>query len=151
MRPWTTAELRVLRLFTGLGRNGLASLLERSPGSISAKAKEEGISLEEISNDYDITPEILDLLRRVRETPSLAICPNCCRRLARMKSTGFCRTCHLEQLVARHEERIDEKIAERKLDQVRQAAHRLRICEGCGRHYFPRTSSSNSLCPRCRK
>lgn len=124
MRPWTTAELKVLRLFATLGRDGVAALLDRSPTSVAAIAREHGISLKATGEDIAVNAEIIGLLERVRETPYLAVCPMCGKRWATMRDTGVCRPCHLDRLISLAQERLEVETRQRALTSLRKEKQR---------------------------
>lgn len=132
MKPWTTTELRVLRLFATLGTNGVATILERSSASVAQMAKQEGISLKRTDEDIDITNEVLTLLAKVADTPNLSICPMCGKRWATMKETGMCRPCHLDRLLSLYQEKAEIEIRQKALTAARQDKRRKTRCENCG-------------------
>lgn len=116
-RPWTSAEISLLRENASLGVRELASLLRRTESSVWHQASRFGVSL--------------------RRQPSL--CPACGRFPIRDDKTGFCRPCSLRRLADRHraelarieaEAREREKQAtveaQRDLWQSRQQVHRAR-------------------------
>ena len=146
MRPWSTQEIRVLKAYAPLGKDALALLLERPARQIKWAATTHSISLAISEDDIEAATDIVD---KVRDTPGLAICPMCGRRFARMKTTGMCRCCHLEQLLDVHQEQLDEQIRLRKLDKARQDKRRVRVCDRCGRPFYPRPSSTDRLCQEC--
>lgn len=148
-RPWTTKELDVLRAFAPLGVDAVASLLERSQASVSTKARELHVSLKATEGDVDLGVLPARLLTWVRATPSLRICPMCARRLALMQSTGLCRVCHLDRLIELRREELDVVIRQKRLDKIRQDKRRVRICDKCGREFYP--SSKSLLCSDCRE
>lgn len=148
-RPWTTGEIKVLRLFAGLGRDVVAQLLDRSPGSIEAKAKEIHISLVINEEDIDISRVGDGIIAKIRETPLLQVCPICGVRLATMRATGVCRVCHLDQLIDLREAQLLELARERKLVKLRQDKRRLKVCVICGRPFFPRVGSTVEVCQEC--
>lgn len=148
-RPWNMGEVKILRTFAGLGAEAVATLLERSIGSVEAKAKELRVSLVVTGEDIDVTLTPTQILARLREVPDLQICPLCGMRLATMKATGMCRPCHLDQLIALRETQLAEAIRQRKLTSLRQNKHRLRICEACDRPFYPRPESKTARCAEC--
>jgi NADH pyrophosphatase NudC (nudix superfamily) len=148
-RPWTTGELKVLRLFASLGSSNVATILERSPSSVEAKAKELKISLLVSEEDFVLTKETKTILERVKNSPTLQICPVCGLRLAIMKSSGICRVCHLDALITLRETQLVEQGRERKLTKLRQDKRRQRICVYCGDAFFPRASATVEFCPKC--
>ena len=148
-RPWHTGELQVLRIWAPLGAPTIAALLDRSLSSVEHKARELGISLKASGEDIDITQTPTKILARIREVPTLQICPMCGKRLATMKQTGMCRVCHLDQLIQLRETQMAELTRERKLTKLRQDKKRLRICSSCERAYFPRQDSKATLCSEC--
>jgi hypothetical protein len=148
-RAWNTGELKVLRSYASLGARVLAELLERSVGSVEAKAKELRVSLEITGDDVDVSTAGPRILARISAVPELTVCPLCGLRLANMKSTGMCRVCHLEQLIELRETQLAEQVRERRLVKLRQDKRRLRVCERCGRPYFPRVGSGIELCSEC--
>lgn len=148
-RPWHTGEIKVLRIYAGLGAEVVAQLLDRSKSSIEGKAKELKISLQVTGKDINVLTAGSKILARVRQTPGLEICPLCGMRLATIKSTGICRVCHLDQLITLREVQMLEVARERKLTKLRQEKRRLRICDSCGRPFFPRVGSRSSTCNDC--
>jgi hypothetical protein len=122
--------------------------LERSQASVESKARELRISLQVTGDDFT-APSSDVLLARIREIPALQICPLCGLRFANMRSTGMCRACHLEQLIAHRETQLAELVRERKLTKLRQDKARLRICDGCGQAFYPRSTSRSQYCERC--
>lgn len=148
MRPWTLVEVKVLRAYSGLGKAGVAALLGRSVDSVKWAARTHGVSLEVVDDDIDIAVEVLDVLERIREAPGLEVCPMCGRRFART-ATGLCRSCHLDQLLELHQERLDEEVRLRRLDKARQDRRRLRVCRSCGADFYPRPTSTDVLCKEC--
>lgn len=149
VRPWNTGEIKVLKLYSGLGSRVLAQLLERSVGSVESKAKELHVSLVATGEDVDVSNVGSKLLMRIQQAPDLHLCPLCGLRLAIMKSTGVCRVCHLDQLIALREVQLLEVARERKLTKLRQEKRRLRVCDRCGRPFFPRVGSTASTCNDC--
>lgn len=148
-RPWHTGELQVLRIWAPLGAATIAILLDRSVSSVEHKARELRISLEQTGEDIDVTQTPAKIISRLRETPDLQICPMCGRRLATMRQTGMCRPCHLDQLIQLRETQLAELTRERKLTKLRQDKKRLRVCDHCGRSFFPRESSGSKRCGEC--
>lgn len=148
-RPWNTGELKVLDYYAGLGSQVLAELLDRSIGSIEAKAKERKISLVATGEDFDTDKLTKDILNRLRQIPSLSICPLCGSRLATMKASGMCRVCHLDQLITLRETQLLEIARERKLVKLRQDKRRLKVCSICGRPFYPRVGSDIIVCQDC--
>lgn len=148
-RAWNTGEIKVLRLYAGLGSAVLAELLERSRGSIESKAKELRVSLVVTGEDFDIRQASSKLLDRIRQAPDLHVCPLCGLRLANIKATGICRVCHLDQLISLREVQLLETARERKLTKLRQEKRRLRVCDTCGRPFFPRVGSTAATCNDC--
>lgn len=132
MRPWTTAEVKALRLVSRLGKHGAAVVLDRSPASVAAKAREIGCQLVEAEESLRVNAEVLNLLERIRETPRLAICPSCALRYATVQSTGMCRPCHLDRLIDLHREQAAVDDRQRTLAAFRQEKRRRRLCEQCG-------------------
>lgn len=149
IRPWNTGELKVMKLYSGLGARVLAQLLERSVGSVESKARELKISLVTTGEDFDVTNVGTKLLARIQASPDLHLCPLCGVRLAIMKSTGICRVCHLDQLISLREVQLLEVARERKLTKLRQEKRRLRVCDRCGRPFFPRVGSTAAICNDC--
>lgn len=147
MRPWTVQEIRVVKAYAELGSTAIGEILERTPKSVRHIAELNGIKVENTGNDVDIQ-YALGLIERVKEAPHLEICPMCGKRFARMKS-GLCRCCHLDTLLDLHQEKLDEQIRLRKLDKARQDKRRLRVCDRCGRPFFPRPSSNDEICQDC--
>lgn len=149
VREWSTQEVRILKAYAALGSRGVAALLERTPRQVEWAAVVHGVSLRTSDDDVQISASILDTIERVRETPDLSICPMCGKRFARMKATGMCRCCHLDGLLTLHQERLDEEIRLRKLDKARQDKRRMRVCDRCGQPFFPRPTSTDSVCGDC--
>lgn len=137
-----------MRVYANLGAKVVSELLERSQGSVEAKARELRISLVITGDDVPV-PDSAKLLSRIREIPELNICPLCGIRFANMRATGMCRACHLDQLIAHRETQLAELVRERKLTKLRQDKARLRICDGCGQAFYPRSSSRAKRCERC--
>lgn len=148
-RPWHTGEIKVIRIYAGLGADVLAQLLDRSKGSIEAKAKELKVSLAVTADEMVITDAGVKILARIRQSADLNICPLCGVRLATVKSTGICRVCHLDQLISLREVQMLEVARERKLTKLRQEKRRLRVCDSCGRPFFPRVGSEAATCADC--
>lgn len=148
-RPWTTGELQVLRNFSSLGSEGVAALLERSQISVKHKAQELRISLQQTGQDIEINTAVINMIERVKESPLLQICPMCGRRLANMRLTGMCRPCHLDRLIRLQEEQLEVKLRQLRLDKIRQAKHRARVCDRCDQAFYPKTSSKKSICGEC--
>jgi hypothetical protein len=123
-KPWTMSEIKVMRLFASLGSKGVAQLLDRSVSSVSKQAQDHAISLEASKDDINIDDEVLNLLHRVVESQRLSICPMCGRRWATMKDTGICRPCHLDRLIALHQEQIDVEVRQRALTAARKEKQR---------------------------
>lgn len=149
MRPWTVHEVQVLKAYAPMGATVVAAILERTPKAVRHVAELNGISIKDTGEDVATNAAALNLVERLRETPGLSICPMCGQRFARMRSTGMCRRCHLEQLLELHRDQLAEEIALRKLDKARQDKRRLRVCERCGRPFFPRPSSTSTICGEC--
>lgn len=149
MGAWNTTEIKVIRLYAGLGGSALAELLERSRSSVEAKAQELGISLVVEHTDIEVDRNAARLLDLTRESVWAQICPVCGKRFVRMKSTGTCRCCHLDLLLSVHQEQLDELVRLRKLAKARQDKRRLRVCEKCGAAFFPRHTSTASTCGDC--
>lgn len=124
MRSWTTSELKVMRLFAGLGVEAVAHLLDRSQSAVSKAAAENRISLKVTREDIEISNEVLSLLERVSETSRLQICPMCGRRWATMRETGVCRPCHLDRLISLHQEQVDVEMRQRALTAARKEKQR---------------------------
>lgn len=148
-RDWNTGEIQVLKLWAPLGATTIAALLNRSVSSVEHKARELRVSLKATRDDIDIQQTPIKILAKIREVPELQICPLCGKRLATMKATGMCRTCHLDQLIVLRETQLTEAIRERKLTSLRQNKHRLRICVICERPFFPRPTSKAIKCEMC--
>lgn len=145
-RDWTTLELQVLRLFSSMGTASVALLLERSQASVEKKAQEMSLSLKRTGEDIDLNIAPDRILSWVRETPMLRLCPMCGHRLAIMQRTGLCRPCHLDRLIDLRREQLDVIAREKRLAKLRQDKKRMRICDDCGRAFFPRPSSSDTNC-----
>ena len=139
----------MLKTYAALGSKAVAQLLERSVGSVEAKAKELRVSLVATGEDVNVENAGIKILERIRQAADLSICPLCGMRLATMKSTGICRVCHLDQLITLREVQMLETARERKLTKLRQEKRRLRICVSCGRPFFPRVNSQATKCAEC--
>ena len=148
-RPWTLDEIKVLRAFAALGVVAVAELLERSPSSVTAKATELQVSMRTTDDDIDLGLLPARILVWVRESPRLHVCPACGRRLARVRSTGLCRVCHLEGLLEIRREQLDVIVREKQLAQLRQQKKRVRVCRSCGEAFYPKTSSTATTCKSC--
>ena len=148
-RSWTLDEIKVLRAFAALGVDALADLLERSPSSITAKATELQVSMRITGDDIDLGLLPARIIAWVRESPRLHLCPSCGRRLARVRSTGLCRVCHLEGLLDIRREQLEVVIREKQLAQLRQQKKRMRVCRGCGAAFYPKTASTATRCKTC--
>lgn len=149
MREWSMQELRVMKAYAGLGSKAIAVLLERSQRQVEWAAVMHGVSLRQVDEDIEVQAETLNTLERIRDTPTLSVCPMCGKRFARMKASGMCRCCHLDLLLDLHQEQLDEAIRLRKLDKARQDKRRLRVCDRCAQPFFPRTSSKETVCADC--
>jgi len=146
---WTSQEITIIKHYGPLGSSLLAALLDRSVESIETKAQELRISLVISVDDLDVS-EIADrILTRIKDAPTLRLCPMCSKRLATMRATRMCRCCHLDQLIALREEQLSEEIRVRKLTKLRQDKRRLRICDDCSQAFFPRISSDSTRCADC--
>lgn len=126
MRAWTTSEMKVMRLFASLGREGVAKLLDRSPTSVAMAAKKNGISLKRTGEDINLNSEVILLLSKVAETSRLDICPMCGRHWATMP-TGICRVCHLDRLISIYREQVDVEDRQRTLAASRQDRRRKKV------------------------
>lgn len=149
MRPWTMTELRVLRTLAPLGRDAVATLLERSATSVAAKASEMKISLIATGEVVEIDALVLTYVERLKETPLLSVCPCCGKRFANMRTSEMCRICHLDRLLDLHQERMDEELRQKRLAKARQDRHRMRVCDRCGGPFFPGTASKATVCNDC--
>lgn len=149
MKEWTTTEIQVLKHFASLGAEGVAELLERSKSSVESKARDIGVSLKASKEDIDLRTTPARLLRYVRRSPQLQLCPMCGVRLAMMTSTGICRVCHLDRLIELRAEQLEIVAREKRLAALRQDKKRLRICESCGASFFPRAESTDTTCAKC--
>lgn len=139
----------MLRHFATLGVHAVAELLERSPASVAARAKALRVSLVRTGDDVDLQTTPARLLRFVRQSANLHLCPMCGQRLAIMVSTGVCRVCHLDRLIELRTEQLEVIARERRLTKLRQDKKRQRSCDRCGRAFYPRPSSPETLCPAC--
>ena len=148
MRPWTTAEERVVRELACLGRVVLAAVLERSPHSVACKASELGVSLRQGDSGTPDTKRQKALLARVAATAIAGWCPACGARPATMK-TGLCRVCHCEELIRAHNDERDERAAMQRLDLARQQKHRVKVCVSCGEVWYPRDPKTATVCRDC--
>lgn len=145
--PWTTKELSRLREVARLGAAGAARTLGRSVHSVKSAAKRHRISLRrpgsrrgrvlgeargltlpaEIRDDFLTgTVDAGLVARRVQTDGDAEMCPCCGRRPRRVRATGLCTVCHRERIIERHRECIDELVAKRQVDRLKQQKHRLR-------------------------
>ena len=70
MREWTTVEIRLLRDYAGLGRDSVATLLDRHPKAVETMAWRHGISLQR--SDYDIDLKVTDIVESLLVHPALS-------------------------------------------------------------------------------
>jgi NADH pyrophosphatase NudC (nudix superfamily) len=148
-RSWRLNEIKVLKIYSGSGPSVLASLLDRTPGSIKSKAHQLNITLTDDGDDIEIAKAENLILDRIRKSPTLMICPMCGLRLAIIQKTGMCRVCHLDQLIQLRETQLSELEREKRLTMLRQEKARLRICSNCLAAHYPKTSSKANLCRSC--
>jgi hypothetical protein len=148
-REWTTGEIKVLRLYQSAGILVLSLILDRSVSSIKNKAQQLNLSLEPSGEDFDIRKGGDYILNRIQEAPNLDVCSLCGIRLASMKKTNLCRTCHLDQLIQIREEELLELERKKRLTAIRQQKARLRICSICGSAHYPKTNSKTDRCRTC--
>lgn len=148
VRPWTTAELRVLREDAILGVKALAEKLGRSAESVASQARRQrislrrkgerrgsvlgqprGVSLRKALRDDLVSGRVDAALvaerMRIDEEAEM-LCPSCAVRPVRVESTGLCRPCHLNRLADAHHEALAELVAQRRLWRARQWLHRAR-------------------------
>lgn len=144
---WTTGDIAFLRANAHLGAAELARLMERSPRAVQNAAHRQRISLRRrgerrgtlLGQDRglrlaDVLPteaaadrELAALvLARQRIDERAALCPSCCVRPVRVRSTGLCVPCHRRRLAEVHRELLAEREATRELWQSRQALKRGR-------------------------
>ncbi len=145
--PWTTKELARLRDVAMLGAVGAAEALGRSVYSVKGAAKRHRISLRrpgcrrgrvlgeargltlpaQIRDDFLTGAVDAELVaQRMRDDDEAELCPCCGRRPARVQTTGYCLVCHRDLICERHREAVDEILARRQIDRVKQQALRLR-------------------------
>lgn len=141
---WTTRDIAFLRANAGLGVDELARLTGRSRQAVKAAAHRSGISLRRPGERRGLLlgqPRGLRLgellpaadretaalvLARQRIDEGAELCPSCCVRPVRVKSTGLCIPCHKRRLAEVHRELLAEREATRELWQARQALKRGR-------------------------
>ncbi|MDE2100841.1 MAG: hypothetical protein KGL39_26580 [Patescibacteria group bacterium] len=138
---WSVREVEALRVFAPLGVEGVAVLLERSPSAIAAQAKRNGISLVATASDIDAAAVPERVLRWVKVQHHVPLCPSCTQRVALIKSTGLCRVCHLDRLIAASAEELEVRARRQRLAALRQKRRRMRVCVVCGVEFFPKSSS----------
>jgi hypothetical protein len=146
-RCWTTGELRRLRELASLGAAAAAAQLGRSVASVKGAAKRHrislrrhgsrrgsvlgqprGVSLRRAIRD-DLVSGTVDaelIARRMAADRDAELCPCCGWRPIRVKTTGLCTCCHRDILIERHRECIDELLARRQIDRLKQQTKRLR-------------------------
>ena len=71
-----------------------------------------------------IDPEVIAL--RMQIDAQAELCPACGRRPVRVRATGLCVPCHKRTLIEKHHEAMDELVALREHNRVKQQAKRLR-------------------------
>lgn len=143
-RPWTTAEIRLMREHAHLGAEAVARLLGRSVRSVQGAAARQRISLRRRGvrrgsvlgqpRGVSLRPEVRETLfhrgelvaRRLRVEREAELCPCCAQRPQRVRVTGLCLPCHLERLAEAHREAQAEIEAQRRLWAERQRLHRAR-------------------------
>lgn len=116
-------------------------MLGRTEEAVKRKARLERVSLRRNAETNVSESLLVDL--------HLPLCPMCARRYADLDS-GICTPCHLDRIVAAHEHDKDVKARQQRLDVVRQQKSRQRICEACGQPFYPRKSSTDTVCRDCR-
>jgi len=128
VRYWTTAELAALRhLAPLLGCRGLAEALGRSERSVERQAARQGISLRRKESGGAAGDELSPAaLKRIRELAVATLCPACGKRLAGVKASGLCWSCHRDGLIALHEEKVERLESQRRLMAARQKLQRRR-------------------------
>lgn len=147
-RPWTVAEVDRLREHADCGVKGVAQLLNRTPASVQAKARQEGISLRrpgerrgkvrgessrgslppELRNELLEDPRVWGYVEASRDLRigRRSICPSCVARPAIVQSTGLCRPCHDMVLVEGHQHHKAARESNRQLQKHKQRAKRAR-------------------------
>ena len=144
---WTTGDIAFLRANAGLGAAELSRLMERSVWSVRQAAYRNRISLRRrgerrgtlLGQDRglrlaDVLPPEATadrklaalVLARQRIDERAELCPSCCVRPVRVRSTGLCVPCHRRRLAEVHRELLAEREATRELWQSRQALKRER-------------------------
>jgi len=71
-----------------------------------------------------VSPEAI--AERIRLLADGQLCPCCGKRPVQVRSTGWCRVCHLERLTEAHKSLKDEADAQREHAKARQASKRAR-------------------------
>ena len=150
-RPWTTAEIGILRRDCALGAAALARILDRSEGAIRSAAKRHRISLRRKGERRGLllgqprgqrwdprldsireealagTIDIAALEERARGLARKAPrCPVCGVRPQERASTGFCEVCHTRALADSYRTETALREARREHWRVRQEASRER-------------------------
>jgi len=159
VNSWTTRDIALLREHAGLGVHEVARLLGRSESSVQNMARRLRISTRRPGSRKGLvlgqprgysfahaTPELArfreDVLSgrvdagEIAQTLTLdddaELCPCCGRRPVEVKTTGFCRACHLAHLRSRHLTKLAELEEEQRLWAARQELHRARQAAASG-------------------
>lgn len=148
-REWSTREVTVLRRYGTAGAAQIASLLDRTPAAVRAKARELRIDVTERAEALEVGADAEFILRLIARSTTASLCPRCSTRLACIKTTGLCRVCHLDAVIEHREVQLLELVRERRLATLRQQKARMRICERCTADFYPRRSSPAACCERC--
>jgi len=139
--PWTSAEILTLRTNATSGAAECARVLRRSVSSVTNAAhrmrislrrkgsrsgsvlgQPRGVSLRRDVRDHLATHHLDELLaERMRIDEEAELCPNCGRRPVRVRTSGFCKSCHCRRLAELHREATDDEVAARAMWAARQA------------------------------
>ena len=137
---WTTGDIALLRANGHLGAQECASIIGVSVAAVKAAAVRHRVSLRMKGSRRGIVMgqprgvslrgEVHDLLvgkrrdeviaQRMKLSDEEDLCPCCVVRPVRVRSTGFCLTCHLRRLAELHDEAASDAEALRRLDAARQ-------------------------------
>lgn len=147
MPTWTTGELTKLRESAGLGASELATMLGRSVQSVRSAAQRNRISLRRSGSRRGlvtgqlrgghIDPQVREaivsgrlaadaLLSRMELQHTGDVCPCCGRHPVQVRSTGWCRVCHLRAQAEASRELLEELEAQRETWRERQRLKRAR-------------------------
>lgn len=148
MREWTTTEGIYVRAHASEGAEAVAAGLEsRSVWAVKQFAYRERISLRQSGSrrglilgqprDESLRKDIRDLIlngrldaevldARLKLDQEADLCPCCGRRPVRVRSSGFCKVCHVDRQAFIHLEALAETEARRRAWAARQASSRSR-------------------------